>query len=126
MILDGVVEMFDWLRSKFTKKKSVVEKIQQTQTEKELATASGEPYVNIISLNLDPESMSSGSIELDWNDIFVARLIKQGFVGKTDADVVDQWFTSLCQSIMMEIYEQEMADPTNRVSTPRNQQPRSQ
>ena len=118
-ILDGVVEVFDWLRSKFTKKKSVVEKIQQTQTEKELATASGDPYISVVRVDIDPTTMGVGSFELDWNDIFVARLIRQGYAGKTDADIVDQWFTQVCQGVAMEIWEQSEAQesPARRVRT---------
>jgi len=118
-ILDGVVEMFAWIRSKFTKKKTVAEKIQATQTEKELATASGEPYVNVIRVDIDPATAAVGSFELDWNDIFVARLIKQGYSGKTDADIVDQWFTQVCQGIAMELWEQTEAQesPARRVRT---------
>ncbi len=111
--------MFDWLRSKFTKKKSVVEKIQQTQTEKELATASGDPYISVVRVDIDPTTMGVGSFELDWNDIFVARLIRQGYAGKTDADIVDQWFTQVCQGVAMEIWEQSEAQesPARRVRT---------
>lgn len=119
MILDGAPEMFAWIRSKFTKKKTVAEKIQATQTEKELATASGEPYVNVVRVSVDPATAAVGSFELDWNAIFVARLIKQGYSGKTDADIVDQWFTQVCQGIAMELWEQTEAQesPARRVRT---------
>ena len=35
---------------------------------KDLATERGEPYVNILSMDIDPENLHAGSFELDWND----------------------------------------------------------
>jgi len=84
------------------------------KTPKELATAASEPWVEIISMEVDPENVSNGAFELDWNDFFVARLIKAGYQGKTDQDIVDNWFRSVCQNVVLEIYEQEQADPEVR------------
>jgi hypothetical protein len=46
------------------------------KTEKELATEKGEPYVAILSMHVDPENMHQGAFELDWNDKFVANLVR--------------------------------------------------
>ena len=73
---------------------------------KELATRRGEPYVEILSVELDPENIGNGAFEIDWNDIFLAKLIKAGYQGKTDADVIDNWFKTICRNIVMEEYEQ--------------------
>jgi hypothetical protein len=84
---------------------------------KEKATSIGEPYVNIISVELDPADINNGSFELDWNDKFVANLIKQGYkIREDDADsqIVDRWFQTVCRNIALEVYEQEQADPTKR------------
>lgn len=86
---------------------------------KELATQRGEPWVQIINLELDPNNMGNGAIELDWNDIFVARLVKAGFRGKDDHQIVDQWFTTVCRNIVLETFEQEMADPDRRSTSKR-------
>ena len=59
---------------------------------KALATAAGEPWVQVLNMDIDPENPGAGAFELDWNDIFVARLIKSGYQGKTDQDIVDNWF----------------------------------
>lgn len=83
---------------------------------KALATAAGEPWVNVLGIEVDPENLGAGAFELDWNDIFVARLIKSGYQGKTDADIVDNWFQDVCRHVVMETYQQEQADPTNRPS----------
>jgi hypothetical protein len=46
---------------------------------------------------------------LDWNDKFVANLLRAGYKGKTDADIVDQWFQNVCRHVVMETWEQEQA-----------------
>jgi hypothetical protein len=48
-------------------------------TPKEIATAAGEPYVNILSMSIDPKNINNGSIELDFNSKFVANLSRAGF-----------------------------------------------
>jgi hypothetical protein len=79
------------------------------KTAKELADASGQPYVNIISMEIDPENMQAGSFELDWNDKFVANLVRAGYqmdAKDTDSDIVDRWFTAVCRNVVLETYEQ--------------------
>ena len=86
---------------------------------KEKATAAGEPYINIISVELDPADINNGSFELDWNDKFVINLVKQGYkirADDTDAQIVDRWFQTVCRNIALEVYEQEQADPDKRDS----------
>jgi hypothetical protein len=78
------------------------------------ATAAGEPWVNVLGIEVDSDNPGVGAFELDWNDIFVARLIKSGYQGKTDADVVDNWFQDVCRNVVLETYEQEQADPEKR------------
>ena len=76
---------------------------------KDLATEAGEPYVAILSMDVDPKNIHAGSFELDWTDKFVANLIRAGYVGKTDSDIVDQWFQNVCRHVVMETWEQEQA-----------------
>jgi hypothetical protein len=88
-------------------------------TPKEKATDAGEPYVAILQVDLDPADINNGSFELDWNDKFVANLIKQGYkirADDTDAMIVDRWFQTVCRNIALEVYEQEQADPDKRES----------
>ncbi len=107
--------MLDKIKKLFKKEEPKVEPKKETKkTPKELATAASEPWVEIISMEVDPENVSNGAFELDWNDFFVARLIKAGYQGKTDQDIVDNWFRSVCQNVVLEIYEQEQADPEVR------------
>jgi len=86
---------------------------------KEKATAAGEPYIAILSVELDPADINNGSFELDWNDKFVLNLVKQGYKIRpddTDAQIVDRWFQTVCRNIALEVYEQEQADPEKRES----------
>ena len=88
------------------------------KTEKEIATEKGEPYVAILSMQVDPENMHQGAFELDWNDKFVANLVRAGYQGKPDdkdSDIVDRWFQNVCRHVVMETWEQEMANNPNRV-----------
>ena len=86
-------------------------------TAKEKATMAGEPYINVLALEIDPENLHSGAFELDWNDKFILNLIRAGYKMKeddTDTVIVDRWFQTVCRNIALEVYEQEQADPTNR------------
>ena len=95
------------------KPKKVVEK-----TEKEIATEKGEAYVNILSMDVDPENIIAGAFELDWNEKFVADLVRHGYMmdkNDTDADIVDRWFTAVCRNVVLETWEQEQAMNGNRI-----------
>ena len=103
-----------------TKPEPAVIKEQKTKkTPKDLATEAGEPWVEVIGIDIDKDNPGAGSFELDWNDKFVANLVRAGYQGKTDQDIVDNWFRSVCQNVVMENYEQEQADPDNRPSNRR-------
>lgn len=88
-------------------------------TDKEKATAAGEPYIAILKVDLDPNDINNGAFDLDWNDKFLLNLIKQGYkirADDTDAMIVDRWFQTVCRNIALEVYEQEQADPDKRES----------
>jgi len=104
--------IFDWLTRK-PKQEPKEEKPKthkiKAKTAKELATEAGEPYVSVVAVELDPDDVGNGAFELDWNEIFIARLVKAGFQQKkddTDADIVDRWFQTVCKNIIAENYEQ--------------------
>ena len=89
-------------------------------TPKEEATAAGEPFIAILSVELDPADINNGSFDLDWNDKFVINLIKAGYKIRpddTDKQIVDRWFQHVCRNIALEVYEQDQADPSNRDMT---------
>jgi hypothetical protein len=85
---------------------------EQPKTAKQLATENKLPYVNILSMDVDLDNLHQGAFELDWNEIFVARLVKAGYMIKkddTDAEIVDRWFQNVCRHVVMETWEQEEA-----------------
>ena len=120
--------MFEKLKNIFKKEGPKVEAPQPAPkkekekklTPKELATQANEPYVTVMSMDIDPEDINSGAFELDFNEIFVARLVKAGYMMKkedTDAEIVDRWWTQVCRNVALELYEQQQADPDNRYRT---------
>jgi hypothetical protein len=83
-----------------------------TKSAKQMATEAGEPWVSVISMDVDPSNLNQGAFELDWNEIFVSRLVKAGYMIKptdTDAEIVDRWFQNVCRNVAMETWEQEQA-----------------
>jgi hypothetical protein len=99
------------------KKRTTKKKTETALSAKEQATAKGEPYVSILKVDVDPNDINNGSFDLDWNDKFVLNLIKAGYKMKpddTDADIVDRWFTQVCRNVVLEMYEQQQADPDTR------------
>ena len=85
---------------------------EDPKSAKQLATESNLPYVNILSMDVDLDNLHQGAFELDWNEIFVARLVKAGYMIKkddTDAEIVDRWFQNVCRHVVMETWEQEEA-----------------
>lgn len=96
----------------FKKKKVAAVAVEQAKSAKQIATEAGESYVNILSMDVDPNDLQNGAFELDWNDKFVADLIRHGYQMKstdTDADIVDRWFTAVCRNVVLETFEQEQA-----------------
>lgn len=96
------------------------DKKEKVFSPKELATQKGEPWVEVINMELDPTDPGNGAFELDWNDLFLAKLVRAGYQGKTDQDIIDNWFKSICRNIILENYEQEQADPEKRQTQPNN------
>ncbi len=87
---------------------------------KDEATNKGEPWVEIIGMEIDEKDPGQGAFELDWNDIFIAKLVRAGYQGKTDQDIVDNWFKTVCRNVVTETYEQDQADPEKRASRRRD------
>lgn len=119
----GILDIFK--KKKPAKVEAPREPKAPKKTEKEIATEKGEPWVGILSMDIDPENMHQGAFELDWNDKFVANLVRAGYQGKpddTDAEIVDRWFQNICRHVVMETWEQEQAmnPDANRVVQTRN------
>jgi len=76
---------------------------------KDIATERGEPYVAILSVELDPENMGNGAFELDWNEKFITNLVRAGYQTKPNEPediIVDRWFADICKNVISENYEQ--------------------
>jgi hypothetical protein len=66
---------------------------------KERATANKEPWVAVLNTHVNKENIKNGFFELDWNEYFVLQLKNAGYKGKTDEEIVDQWFSELCRNV---------------------------
>lgn len=100
-------------------KKSTIKK----KTAKDIATEAGEPYVAVVSFELDPENLHQGAFELDWNEKFVTNLIRAGYQQKPDEPdsvIVDRWFQNICRHVVLETWEQEQAINPQRFTKTRN------
>jgi hypothetical protein len=89
-------------------------------TPKQIATDKGEPWVSVLSVELDPDNIGAGAFELDWNEKFLVQLIRAGYqkeANEKDTVIVDRWFQEVCKNVVMENYEQweaNNADPEMR------------
>lgn len=95
-----------------TNKNPAPETKKPDKSAKDLATENGEPYVAVLNMDVDSENLHQGAFELDWNSVFVTRLVKAGYMMKpddTDAEIVDRWFQNVCRHVVMETWEQEQA-----------------
>lgn len=119
----GVIDMFDKIKGWLGKsKKQPPQKVVKSQpaappkkTAKELATEQGLPYVAVVSMDIDTNNLHQGAFELDWNDKFIADLVRAGYRIRnddTDADIVDRWFQNVCRHVVMETWEQDQANKT--------------
>ena len=99
---------------------AVIKEQKAKKTPKELATERDEPWVEVLSMDIDKDNPGNGAFELDWNDKFLSNLIRAGYQGKTDQDIVDNWFKSVCRNVIQENFEQEQADPEIRASNRRD------
>jgi len=98
-------------------RKPKVKKEPPVLSDKEKHTLDGLPWVNVTKVDVDETNINSGSFTLDWNDKFVLNLIKSGYKQKeedTEAIIVDRWFQTVCRNVALELYEQQVADPTKR------------
>ena len=116
------MKFFDQIKKRFAKKQTKeapttrAPKIEKSA--KDLATERGEPYVAMLGMEVDPENLHQGSFELDWNEKFVANLVRAGYQMRpndTDNEIVDRWFQAVCRNVVLETWEQEQAMNPNRV-----------
>ena len=66
---------------------------------KERATEKKEPWVAVLETHVNKDNLRNGFFELDWNEYFVLQLRTAGYVGETEEEVVDEWFSELCRNL---------------------------
>ena len=76
-----------------------VKKTTITKAKKKTSKKSQEPWVKVLNMNVNPDNPRNGFFELDWNDEFVNNLKQHGYLGKSDEEIVDRWFQTLCRTI---------------------------
>lgn len=91
--------MFEKIKNVFKKK--------STKTTAEQMQDSPEPWVNVVKCDLDPKDPKQGFFELEWNPAFVKHLIASGYYGPSPEEIVDQWFTDLCNNIALDGREKD-------------------
>lgn len=96
--------MFDKLKEKLSR---LLKKKSEISKEKDQATREGKPWVKVIKVDVDPTNPAEGYFELDWNDQFVTMLVRSGYIGKSNDEIVDQWFNDLCNGIARQVAEED-------------------
>jgi hypothetical protein len=98
--------------------------ITEQARNKAIAELKDEPWVEVKHMEVNPDDVKQGYMELDWNDQFVAMLQTQGYTGESDESVVNKWFNDICRTVLL----QEQADldfgmqAQNDVITVRNEE----
>jgi hypothetical protein len=117
------MKLFDRFFKKPKKKETQTEDKKPKKSEKDLATERGEPYVAIVGMDINPDNLHEGAFELDWNDKFVANLVRAGYQKEPNEPenvIVDRWFQNVCRHVVMETWEQEQAMNPQRYTRSRD------
>jgi hypothetical protein len=92
------------------KSKAKSDATEKSNLDKIAATKNGQPYVQVLGIELDAKNPRYGSFTIDWNEYFIIDLKKAGYEGKDDQTIVDRWFSDICRHVVLETYEQEQAN----------------
>lgn len=88
-----------WFKNLFSKKEE--NKQENNLVEIENKYNSSEPWVDVVKISMeDANNPSSGYFELDWNHAFVEQLSEAGYSGRTEEEIVEQWFNDLCRGVV--------------------------
>tara|TARA_B100000424_G_scaffold115402_1_gene87059 strand:- start:895 stop:1299 length:405 start_codon:yes stop_codon:yes gene_type:complete len=109
--------MKDWLKkvTGFDKEQKKLESLKKEVEEQEnkllkkkdpkaLATKKGEPWVNVLDVQVNKDNIRNGFFELDWNKHFIEQLIKEGYGEEADPEeeIVDRWFRDIVYNMLQE------------------------
>lgn len=76
--------------------------IDETAFHKQRANLKNEPWIGIINSGFDPEQGVDGVFfEFDWNQQWIEYLRTNGYTGRSDEQVIDEWFSDVCRSHSM-------------------------
>lgn len=68
---------------------------------REMATLRGEPYFDVVKMEIDPTNVKHGEYELDWNKIFIEKARSEGYNAPTEEAIAELWFTDFCKNIAL-------------------------
>jgi len=75
------------------------DKLTEIAYQKQRAALKREPWVGIVNSGFDPAQGIDGVFfEFDWNEQWIEFLRQHGYMGHTDDQVIDDWFTDVCRS----------------------------
>ena len=75
------------------------DKIKNIEYQKKRAGLKNEPWIAIIDSGFDPDQGVEGVFfEFDWNQQWIDYLRTNGYVGHSDEQVVDDWFSVVCRN----------------------------
>jgi len=74
-------------------------RISRHEFEKQRASLRDEPWIAIINSGFDAEKGIDGVFfEFDWNSKWVEFLKLNGYIGHTEDQIIDDWFSDVCRS----------------------------
>ena len=74
-------------------------KIDDISFHKQRALLKNEPWIGIVNSGFDPEQGVDGVFfEFDWNQQWIDYLRNNGYSGRADEQVIDEWFSDVCRS----------------------------
>lgn len=79
-------------------------KLLKKKDPKAYATKKGEPWVNVLDVQINEDNIRNGFFELDWNELFIEQLIEAGYGEEADPEeeVVDRWFRDIIFNMLAE------------------------
>ena len=71
---------------------------------KEYATKRNEPWVSVLDVKVNEDNVRNGFFEMDWNRLFVDRLIQAGYgtLADPEEEIVDRWFRDIVFNMLSE------------------------
>lgn len=73
--------------------------IDKNTYDKQHATLNNDPWICIVNSGFDPSSGVDGVFfEFDWNAHWIDYLRANGYSGRMDEQVIDDWFSDVCRN----------------------------